>query len=103
MLIGPGGGGKWGRQECACLVQLSTLVLVLCASGRPTQFLCEPCRFPSANWHPSFDYPRTVFTGTTRDQRLRAQIADGFIHFRLQSSPDILQNVLTRIVVHFNR
>ena len=62
-------------QECACLAQLSTLVLVLRASGHPTQFLCEPYRSPPTNRHPNFACPRTTIADATRDQRLRAQTA----------------------------
>jgi hypothetical protein len=42
-----------------CLAQLSTLVLVLRASGRPTQILVQALR--------------TAFADATRDQRLRVQ------------------------------
>ena len=54
-----------------CLAQLSTLVLVLRASGRPTQFLCKPCGL-------YLRMPPEISAYKPNSGR--------FIHFRLQSS-----------------
>jgi hypothetical protein len=56
---------------------------VLRASGRPTQFLCEPYRFPPANRHPNFGCPEEdCICGCHLRSAVTSTNSGRFMHFR---------------------
>jgi hypothetical protein len=77
------------------------LVLVLHTSGRPTQFLCEPYRFPPANRHPNFGCPEEdCICGCHLRSAVTSTNPGHFMHFRdwvIKLAQTVMLTALSRL------